>query len=813
MENKLAVRFTIVFVGSGLVDISNEVADKTSSYYFDNVENFFDFIDSRKVNLEDLVTFIYSEDKEAAELIWEKIHDFFPYFFVVTPTVLVAGDGLTRDKLPDIVESFDYFVPLDTVKGTGKKDALKILNIAEFVHKKKKRELERKKYELLNHAMVLDLYQELKKEESEKGPLFYYGVDHNGILKTVDDKILKILGFSRDEIIGKHFSELIATEELNKLSRAFRERRTGDRGSKGIIIKFKKKGGGYKEFVVDTQGVHIPTVWEYPDKEPHRMYIGTFGRVNELKRKSKSRIDVFNTTREPVFIYSKKEKQLIINRGAELFLGYSPEEVFDKDPSFFEVEDYSYFNQAIEKLNEGETHIVYTTVVRRKEGQTVDCEVSIDRVEFDGDVYYIGLYRDITEYIKFIDKADSLIQLTWLMINSRSRKELLAKAASHIINILDIKYLIVSLWDESKKDFDMVYIQNHEKGEFLCDTGLEKIKKCKEFMEEMLEVDTTRYLDIDDKIVNIFRNRLGKNISNIKNFISVPLKVGDARLGVLGIFVLENESFTLRDIRMIELSSNVLSSGIYRYNLENKLIQNLENLERMVQERTRELEEFVYIVSHDLKTPLYAAKSFNDIIAEQFRKFIRSEEDEYIIRRIGENIDSAIKMINDLLTLSRVGTRELNYEKIDLQEIIHDYLIQYNAIKKSDVNLDITFHGDIQHIYGDRGRIVQLFTNLFGNSIKYRDSNDIKIDVRTSRKNGIVKIEVEDNGIGIDKKEIDKIFKVFYRGNVARDKNLEGSGCGLSIVKKIVEIHGGSISVESEPGRGTKFIIELPLKT
>ncbi len=795
----MSVDYKVALVGEKL----KHLTEGNNYLFFPYLKDYFKYVDDNRICLEKLVTFIYADDRANIDRIIKDINEFFSYFFIITPSVCVVGEKALSDDTADLLTNFDYVVLWEL-------EISNIEKIAKFVYEKKSRELERKKLELLNHAVVLDLYEELKRESLAEKPLFYYGVDHNGILKTVDDRVLDILGFSKDEILGKHFTELIATEELERVSRAFNERRTGDRGTRGVMVKFKRKDGTYREFIVDTQGVHIPTIWEYPSKEPHRLYIGTFGRINEVRRDSRNKVDVFNNTNEPVFIYNETRKHLLINKGAENFLGYSNNEVKEKDPSFFEKEGYEYFSKAKNRLKE-DSHITYTTIIKRKDGSDVDCEVSIDKINMDGDYYYIGIYRDISDYIRFIDQADSLIQITWLMINSKTREELVTKAAGHIIKILNIKYLIISLWSNKKKGFDLIYLQKSDRGSLLKSEEDERAEKFIEIMKETLGQDTTRYIELEKPLCGYFGEKLGEREKDIKNFVSIPLKVGDEKLGVMGIFLLEDEFFTLRDIRMIELSSNVLSSGIYRYNLESRLVKNLESLEKMVKERTKELEDFIYIVSHDLKTPLYAAKSFSEIVAEQFGKFIKNDEDRYIVRRIGENIDNAIKMINDLLTLSRVGTRELRFERINLRELIDDYLLQYNAIKKSDVSLNIIFEGDVQHIYGDRGRITQLFTNLFDNSIKYRRENNVIIKVKTSMSGGNVRIVVEDNGIGIDEDEIDKIFKVFYRGSKARTRELEGSGCGLSIVKKIVEIHRGSLRVESKPGEGTRFIIELPV--
>jgi len=795
--------YKIDFIGSGLKNYYEKLKDGNLDInYFKKIEDFIKFLNQEKVCLEQIVLFTYTGTIEECNKIVKSLNDFFEYFFLVVPSVCVIDNLSNISDFSPVAKNFDYVIDLSTSDS-------EIEAIASFVYLKKREGLERKKYELINQAVVLDLYEEFIKNGKKDIPVFYYGVDHDGILKTIDDGMLKILGFSKEEIIGRHFSDLIANEELEKVGKAFRERRTGDRGAKGIHLKLKRKDGGYSEFIVDSQGVHIPTIREKPDKEPSRLYVGTFGRIRGVKTQeiNKINIDFFNVTNEPVFIYEIEDHRLILNHGSEKFLGYSQAEVADKDPSFFEKDEYSYFSKALENLKE-KNHVEYATVIVKKSGESVSCDVSIDQIKFGDKHYLVGIYQDITDFINFINKADSLIQLTSLMVSSKTKEELIKMASEEIINILDVLYLGVALWNNRKGTFDRAYITDKSSGEFINENRILSYGEYLSVMKESIHENVIRYFEMNREVESPFGNKNKKVKAG--DFISIPLTINGNKLGCMFIVTDYFHSYTLKDIRMMELSGHVLSSGIYRYELESQLKKNLDMLEKRVKERTKELEEFVYTISHDLKSPLYTAKSFAEIIDEQLAERFESEEDRYILRRIGENIESAIKMINDLLNLSRVGTAKMKVERIELKNIINEYLVQFKAVNKSGIKLNIKLKEGSVPVYGDKGRILQLLTNLFDNSVKYRKSNYVDINVSSEKMDGEVRITVEDNGIGIDKDEIDKIFNVFYRGRAALDRKIEGSGCGLTIVKKIVDMHGGNISVESNPGKGTMFIITLP---
>ena len=791
------------FIGSELKNYYEKLKDTNLDIsYFIKVEDFIKFLNQEKICLEQIVLFTYTATIEECNKIVETLNDFFEYFFLIVPSVCVINNLNNISDFFPITKNFDYVIDLSASDS-------EIEAIASFIYFKKREELERKKYELINQAVVLDLYEEFIKNGKRDIPVFYYGVDHNGILKTIDDRMLRILGFSKEEIIGRHFSDLIANEELGKVAKAFRERRTGNRGAKGIHLKLKRKDGEYSEFIVDSQGVHIPTVREKPDKEPSRLYVGTFGRIRQVKPNeiNKINIDFFDVTNEPVFIYELENHRLILNHGSEKFLGYNRAEVADKDPSFFEKDEYTHFSKALENLKE-KNHVEYATIIVKKSGESVSCDVSIDQIEFGDKHYLVGIYRDITDFINFINKADSLIQLTSLMVNSKTKEDLIKMASEEIINILDVLYLGVALWNKRKGTFDNAYITDKSSGEFINENRIFSYGAYLSVMEESIDENVIRYFEINRDIESPFGNKDRKVKAG--DFISIPLTVNGNKLGCMFVITDYFHSYTLKDIRMMELSGHVLSSGIYRYELESQLKRNLDTLEKRVKERTKELEEFVYTISHDLKSPLYTAKSFAEIIDEQLAERFESEEDRYILRRIGENIESAIKMIDDLLNLSRVGTAEMKVERIDLNNIINEYLVQFEAVNKSGIKLNIKLKEGSVPVYGDKGRILQLLTNLFDNSVKYRKNNYVDINVSSEKIDGGVRITVEDNGIGINKDEIDKIFNVFYRGRAALDRKIEGSGCGLTIVKKIVEMHGGNISVESNPEKGTRFIITLP---
>jgi signal transduction histidine kinase len=171
-------------------------------------------------------------------------------------------------------------------------------------------------------------------------------------------------------------------------------------------------------------------------------------------------------------------------------------------------------------------------------------------------------------------------------------------------------------------------------------------------------------------------------------------------------------------------------------------------------------------------------------------------------------------MLDTLLVLSRLGTRSSQPEPCDLEAMINDYIIERKALNKDEsLSFDVAMDMDIPEIIADRSRMVQLFTNIVDNAIKYRRGNTVSLTITGREKAGGVEIAFRDRGIGIHEKDLPRVFSIFFRGcNAAGSDQLFGWGVGLTIVKKIVEQQGGNVEIRSIIDEGTEVVIFLPVR-
>ncbi len=221
--------------------------------------------------------------------------------------------------------------------------------------------------------------------------------------------------------------------------------------------------------------------------------------------------------------------------------------------------------------------------------------------------------------------------------------------------------------------------------------------------------------------------------------------------------------------------------------------------------------EFVANVSHELRTPLTSIKSYAETLLDGAME--DRETSVRFLSVIDSEADRMTRLVKDLLQLSRLDNQQMqwNMEEVHFAELVKNCVekLQINARNKEQ-QLESFVIGDIPDIKADRDRIEQVVINILGNAIKYTQAGG-RITVYIGRTYNHVYVKIADNGIGIPKEDLSRIFERFYRVDKARSREMGGTGLGLSIAREIVEAHNGSISVSSEVGKGTEVTVRLPI--
>ena len=251
--------------------------------------------------------------------------------------------------------------------------------------------------------------------------------------------------------------------------------------------------------------------------------------------------------------------------------------------------------------------------------------------------------------------------------------------------------------------------------------------------------------------------------------------------------------------------------------LARKASLKMSQLEQMVKERTEqqtkllekvdninmELKDFVSIVSHDLKAPLRGIKSLATWILDDCSDKLGEQANEQMNLLLGR-VERMYNLIEGVLQYSRAGRTEEQIVQVKLDDFIPEVI---NMLVPPE-NISITIEDNMPIIKCAETHVMQVFQNLLSNAIKYMDKPKGQIKVGCVEQDGFWKFSIADNGPGIEEKNFDKIFKMFQALSVSEE--FEGTGVGLTVAKKIVELYGGNIWVESEIGKGSTFFFTLP---
>ena len=232
----------------------------------------------------------------------------------------------------------------------------------------------------------------------------------------------------------------------------------------------------------------------------------------------------------------------------------------------------------------------------------------------------------------------------------------------------------------------------------------------------------------------------------------------------------------------------------------------IESKNNELQSQNAELERFNYTVSHDLKAPLVTIKGFLGLL----QKDIDENNDDAMKRdlaQIGDAADQMSQLLNELLELSRIGRQMNAAEDRELDKLVRE-AVERVSIQIEQRGIDLRIDDDLPAVHGDPGRLLEVFQNLIDNAVKFMGQQaSPRIEIGAQRENGEVHCFVRDNGIGIAPEYHDRVFDLFDR----LDARVDGTGVGLALVKRIVEVHGGRIWVESAgEGQGSSFHFTLP---
>jgi signal transduction histidine kinase len=308
-------------------------------------------------------------------------------------------------------------------------------------------------------------------------------------------------------------------------------------------------------------------------------------------------------------------------------------------------------------------------------------------------------------------------------------------------------------------------------------------------------------------------------LTQTKAWIAVPLKIKDRILGSLTVDRIHAHSLTQDDLELMITVAHQVAIGLDNASAYEQIEDLNVGLEAKVRERTAELEQadclrsqFLSHVSHELKTPLTSIKGFLQNLLDGLTGPLNEKQQRYLSRMLG-NSDRLIRMIEALLDRTRIqsGRLDLVPDKIDIGNCVSDAVEQLRLLAQAkQQTLEAAVPSGPLMVWADRDRLFQIVTNLVQNAVKFTpEGGSIMVAVRQESQT-LAGVSVRDTGPGIPPEFLDQIFDPFFRVKQVRS-GIKGLGLGLSIVRTLVELQGGTIAARSEPGLGAELCFTIPL--
>jgi len=423
----------------------------------------------------------------------------------------------------------------------------------------------------------------------------------------------------------------------------------------------------------------------------------------------------------------------------------------------------------------------------------------------------IALLRDVTEKVALERRllrqnqdlaAVNLISKT--LSSSLELKEILQNTLAQVLQIMNIETGWIYLLDEKKQELKCAYSYG------IPEKVVQSIKELRigegiagrvALKGEPIIIENASK---DARIGSLAFKRQG-----IKSFASIPLYSRTRLIGVMNIGSFGDRIISPDDERLlitIGVHMGTVMENILLFQEIASTSEELKDAINLIRQRNEELRTLVSTVSHDLKNPIIAINGFCERFLKTAGPKLDKREMEYIsaVRESGKRME---KFVTDLLTLSAVENLKLKKEEFPVHELI-DEISRELAPQLDTRGGTLVIESPLPQIKADRVRLMQVFSNLISNAIKYaHPQRDLVIGIGYRREPNTHVFSIKDNGLGIPREYAEDIFEIFFRGH---ESHAEGTGIGLSIVKKAVSVMGGEVWLSSEKGQGTVFYFSIP---
>lgn len=596
-----------------------------------------------------------------------------------------------------------------------------------------------------------------------------------GIYCYVSPACRKLLGYEPEEMLDRAASEFIHPEDVSELTQS-REQIMQGAGFGMPVFRMRKKDGTYVWVEAVSRSIHDDETGEVKEIQVSTRNITERKQVEEALLLEKTFVDaIFNSVPGMIYLYNDQGRLVRWNRNHELMTGYSAEELAQMGL----LDWYKGDEESQAAVMEGVRTTMLTGFgeaearLQRKDGTVIPMYFTACPLTINGQGYFTGIGIDVTQR-KQAEGALRASEKKWRTLFEQ------------MTEMVVLHELVCNAQGEPA-DYRLIDCNTA----FTAITGIAK------------------------------EEAVGELGSQVYKSVPPPYLAEFSRVALTG----EPFEYTTYYAPMEKhFVISVVSPQKGFFATITTDITNIKQAEEVVSAKNEELENYLYVASHDLRSPLVNIQGFSQRLYKQtmnikqilaqypFDPAVQQQLDPVIqtgipksLEFIFTNVSKMDTLINGLLQISRTGRVAMTIKEVDMNHLLGG-IVRTISFQIEEVAAQVIVE-DMPPCYGDENLLYQLFSNLISNALKYRDPNrPLVVTISGQKMYNKITYAIRDTGIGIEPRHVDKIWDVFYRVD---SQSIAGEGIGLSIVRRITDKHKGKVWVESTVGQGSTFYVEL----